>query len=132
MRAQILARAGAGELEAAERELPIALAGEVLVKVRACGVCRADLHVVDGELPDVDVPLIPGQEIVGVVEQIGDGVIGIAVGDRVGIPWLGFSCGECPYCRAGQENLCRNARFTGYHIDGGYAEYTVADARYVF
>jgi alcohol dehydrogenase, propanol-preferring len=111
--------------------MPIALPGEMLVKVLACGVCRTDLHVVDGELPHPEIPLIPGHEIVGVVEQLGDSVSGFAVGDRVGIPWLGYSCGVCEYCVAGKENLCTNARFTGYQIDGGYAEYTVADAAHV-
>jgi propanol-preferring alcohol dehydrogenase len=128
MRAMVLNQAGAGGLEAAERERPIALPGEVVVRVRACGVCRTDLHIVDGELPPGDIPIVPGHEIVGVVDQLGDGVADLAAGDRVGIPWLGYSCGECAYCRGGRENLCRLARFTGYTIDGGYAEYAVADA----
>ena len=105
---------------------------QVLVRVAACGVCRTDLHVVSGELPDAQLPIVPGHEIVGTVEQIGDGVSGFALGDRVGVPWLGFTDGTCAYCRAGEENLCDNPRFTGYQIDGGYAAYTVADARYVF
>ena len=131
----VLAKAGAGALEAIERELPIALPGELLVKVRACGVCRTDLHIVDGELPgneDAEIPLIPGHEIVGIVEQVGDSVKGFKVGDRVGIPWLGYSCGECALCKSGHENLCPNARFIGYHSDGGYADYTVVDAGYTF
>src|SRR5689334_8410690 len=128
----VLTRAGAGSLEPQEREIPIALPGEVLVKVRACGVCRTDLHVVNGELPPADLPIVPGHEIVGVIEQLGDGVADFEVGDRVGIPWLGYSCGECEFCRSGRENLCPNARFTGYQIDGGYADYTVADASYTF
>jgi propanol-preferring alcohol dehydrogenase len=128
----VLTRPGAGELEAAERELPIALPGELLIKVRACGVCRTDLHVVDGELPDVEVPLIPGHEIVGIVEQVGDGVTDFQVGDRVGAPWLGHACGQCVACMAGRENLCPEARFTGYHADGGYADYAVVDADYTF
>jgi propanol-preferring alcohol dehydrogenase len=103
-----------------------------LIKVHACGVCRTDLHVVDGELPDVELPLIPGHEIVGTVEQIGDSVHGFNVGDRVGIPWLGYSCGQCGPCKRGHENLCPNARFVGYHSDGGYADYTVVDAGYTF
>lgn len=127
-----LLRAGARVVEASERELPIALPGEVLVRVRACGVCRTDLHIVDGELPAVEMPIVPGHEIVGLVHVLGDGVTHLAVGDRVGIPWLGYVCGECAYCKGGRENLCRNARFTGYHLDGGYAEYAVADASYVF
>jgi propanol-preferring alcohol dehydrogenase len=128
----VLTDGGAGTLEVDEREVPIALPGEVLVKVHACGVCRTDLHVVDGDLPNAEVPLVPGHEIVGVVEGLGDGVSDLAVGDRVGIPWLGYACGECAQCKAGRENLCREARFTGYTIDGGYAGYTVADARYTF
>jgi alcohol dehydrogenase, propanol-preferring len=127
-----LMRAGAGCLEPSDRDIPVALPGEVLVKVRACGVCRTDLHLVDGELSPPDLPIIPGHEIVGVVEVVGDGVSHLQPGDRVGIPWLGYSCGECELCRAGRENLCVNARFTGYHNDGGYAEYAVADARYAF
>jgi alcohol dehydrogenase, propanol-preferring len=132
MRAMMLLREGAGELEMCDLERPIALPGEVLVKVRACGVCRTDLHVVAGELPHAQVPIVPGHEIVGVIEQVGDSVAGLVVGDRVGIPWLGYSCGTCLYCESGRENLCANARFTGYQLDGGYAEYTVADARYAF
>jgi propanol-preferring alcohol dehydrogenase len=128
----VLTRLGAGTLEAHEREPPTARRGELRVNVRACGVCRTDLHVVDGELPHPEIPLIPGHEIVGIVDQIGDGVAGFRVGDRVGIPWLGYSCGECRYCRSGRENLCPDARFTGYQIDGGYTDSTVVDARYAF
>jgi propanol-preferring alcohol dehydrogenase len=106
--------------------------GQVLVEVSACAVCRTDLHVVDGDLTEPKVPIVPGHEIVGRVVESGDGVEAFAVGERVGIPWLGWTCGECRYCRSGQENLCPNARFTGYQIDGGYADYTVADARYCF
>jgi zinc-binding alcohol dehydrogenase family protein len=106
--------------------------GQVLVRVAVCAVCRTDLHVVDGELPDPKLPLIPGHQIVGRVEEIGDGVKGFSIGDRVGIPWLGWTDGECPYCRSNRENLCDRARFTGYTIDGGYAEFTVADARFCF
>ncbi len=128
----VLARAGAGALDAEERETPIALPGEVLIRVRACGVCRTDLHVLDGELTHAELPIVPGHEIVGIIERVGDGVEELAAGDRVGVPWLGYSCGECNYCRDGRENLCPNARFTGYQLDGGYAEYVVADARYAF
>jgi alcohol dehydrogenase, propanol-preferring len=128
----ILPARGAGALDGVERDAPVALPGELVVQVKACGVCRTDLHVVDGELPDGEVPIVPGHEIVGIVTQVGDGVTGFAAGDRVGIPWLGYSCGECAYCRHGQENLCPAARFTGYQLDGGYAEYAVADARYAF
>ncbi len=106
--------------------------GRILVSVSACGVCRTDLHVVDGELPDPKLPLIPGHQIVGTVRRIGEGVNGFVPGDRVGIPWLGWSCGECGYCKNGRENLCERAEFTGYRIDGGFAELTVADARYCF
>jgi alcohol dehydrogenase, propanol-preferring len=107
--------------------------GQLLVRVSTCAVCRTDLHVVDGELPDPKLPLILGHQIVGLVEEIGEEAnLKFAVGDRVGIPWLGWTDGECAYCRSGRENLCDNARFTGYTIDGGYAEFTVADARYCF
>jgi propanol-preferring alcohol dehydrogenase len=106
--------------------------GEALVRVSACGVCRTDLHVVDGELPRPKLPLVPGHEIVGRVVKVGEGVETPRAGDRVGIPWLGWTCGACDYCRSGRENLCDRARFTGYTIDGGYAELTVADARYCF
>jgi alcohol dehydrogenase, propanol-preferring len=106
--------------------------GQVLIAVRACGVCRTDLHVADGELSDRKVPLVLGHEIVGSVAASGAGVDRFSAGDRVGVPWLGWSCGECRYCRSGRENLCDRARFTGYQIDGGYAEYAVADARFCF
>jgi propanol-preferring alcohol dehydrogenase len=106
--------------------------GQVLLKVSACAVCRTDLHVLDGELPEPKLPLIPGHEIVGRIEARGEGVVDFAIGDRVGVPWLGWTCGECRFCRSGQENLCDRARFTGYTIDGGYAEFTLADARFCF
>jgi propanol-preferring alcohol dehydrogenase len=107
--------------------------GELLVRIVTCAVCRTDLHVVDGELPDPKLPLIPGHQIVGYVEEIGEEVNSkFKVGDRVGIPWLGWTDGECAYCRSNRENLCDRARFTGYTIDGGYAEFTVADARFCF
>jgi propanol-preferring alcohol dehydrogenase len=106
--------------------------GQVLVRIKACGVCRTDLHIVDGELTEPKLPLVPGHEIVGVVTAVGQGVATLHPGDRVGVPWLGWTCGVCGYCRSGRENLCDRARFTGYQIDGGYAEYTVADARYCF
>src|SRR5256714_8017665 len=115
-----------------EIHVPQAGNGQVLVRVSACAVCRTDLHVVDGELTEPKLPLVPGHEIVGRVEETGVGVAGFRVGDRVGIPWLGWTCGECEYCTSGRENLCERARFTGYTIDGGYAEFTVADARFVF
>ncbi|HMN76694.1 MAG TPA: zinc-dependent alcohol dehydrogenase family protein [Burkholderiaceae bacterium] len=106
--------------------------GQVLIRVRACGVCRTDLHIVDGELARPKLPLVPGHEIVGVVAGIGAGVGQFRIGQRVGVPWLGWTCGECAQCRAGRENLCERARFTGYDIDGGYAELALADARYCF
>jgi alcohol dehydrogenase, propanol-preferring len=106
--------------------------GQLLVRVATCAVCRTDLHVVDGELPDPKLPLIPGHQIVGRIEQLGEGVQGFSAGDRIGIPWLGWTDGDCVYCRSNRENLCNRARFTGYTIDGGYAEFTVADARFCF
>jgi propanol-preferring alcohol dehydrogenase len=106
--------------------------GQVLIRVRACGVCRTDLHVVDGELPGPKLPIVPGHEIAGVVEACGPGARRFAEGGRVGVPWLGRACGVCPYCRRGDENLCDAPGFTGYTIDGGYAEYTVADERFCF
>lgn len=112
--------------------LPPARAHQVLLQVRACGVCRTDLHVLDGELPDIHYPITPGHEIVGTVVDAGESVTRFRKGDRVGVPWLGSSCGSCPYCRQGLENLCPQARFTGYTIDGGYAEYALADARFCF
>lgn len=116
------------------RELPTPEPGEhqVLIRVRACGVCRTDLHVFDGELPRPKLPLILGHEVVGEVVKLGAGVEGLQVGQRVGVPWLGHTCGQCRFCEVGRENLCEFAQFTGYTLDGGYAEYTVADARYVF
>jgi alcohol dehydrogenase, propanol-preferring len=105
---------------------------QVLLRVSACGVCRTDLHIVDGELTQPKLPLIPGHEIVGTVAALGDGVTGLKRGDRIGVPWLGFTCGRCVYCRSGRENLCDHARFTGYNIDGGYADHAVADARFCF
>lgn len=114
------------------RTLPRPGPGEVLVAVQACGVCRTDLHVVDGELPNPRLPLVPGHEIVGVVVEAGAEVDGLHPGERVGIPWLAQTCGRCRYCTSGRENLCELARFTGYTVDGGYAEYTLADARFCF
>jgi alcohol dehydrogenase, propanol-preferring len=132
MIAMTLTSPRAGQLERLERPEPVPRAGEIRVRVRACGVCRTDLHVVDGELPQTPIPIVPGHEIVGVVDVLGDGVDVFTVGDRVGIPWLGFTCGRCEYCASGRENLCPNARFTGYTRDGGYADATIADARYAF
>jgi len=106
--------------------------GQLLIRVSVCAVCRTDLHIVDGELTEPKLPLIIGHQIVGRVEQLSENVTGFSIGDRVGVPWLGWADGTCPYCRSSRENLCDNARFTGYNIDGGYAEFTVADARYCF
>jgi alcohol dehydrogenase, propanol-preferring len=116
------------------RDLPTPEPGphEVAIRVGACAVCRTDLHVVDGELPSPKLPLVPGHEIVGTVSAVGSAVTRWRAGDRVGVPWLGWTCGACVYCRSGRENLCDSARFTGYQIDGGYAEYTNADERYCF
>jgi propanol-preferring alcohol dehydrogenase len=119
-------------LRAAELPAPVPGSGQLLIRVRACGVCRTDLHVVDGDLVEAKLPIIPGHEIVGEVVERGAGVERFHIGERVGVPWLGYTCGACRYCRSGHENLCDNARFTGYHIDGGYAEYTLADQRYCF
>jgi alcohol dehydrogenase, propanol-preferring len=115
-----------------QRPTPAPAAGDILVEVAACGVCRTDLHVVDGELPDPKLPIVPGHEIVGRVAAFGEDVTGFAVGERIGVPWLGYTCGICPYCRSGRENLCDRPLFTGYTRDGGYATHTVADARYCF
>ncbi|WP_293334315.1 zinc-dependent alcohol dehydrogenase family protein [Parvibaculum sp.] len=131
MRAMLLDAPGA-PLRLAQIPVPRPGPGEVVVKVEACGVCRTDLHVVDGELPDPKLPLVPGHEIVGRVAALGEGVAGFSLGARVGIPWLGHTCGTCRYCRAGKENLCEHALFTGYTRDGGYAEFALADARYCF
>jgi propanol-preferring alcohol dehydrogenase len=131
MRAQLLT-AARQPLVAAELPAPRPGRQQVLIAVRACAVCRTDLHIVDGEFVDPKLPLVPGHEIVGIVVEKGEAADRFAVGDRVGVPWLGWTCGVCDYCRGGQENLCDRARFTGYQIDGGYAELTVADERYCF
>lgn len=131
MRAMQL-RAPREALTAVELPVPEPGLGQVLLKVCACAVCRTDLHVVDGDLADGKMPIVPGHEIVGTIAAKGPGVERFAEGDRVGVPWLGWTCGTCDYCRSGRENLCEAARFTGYHLDGGYAEYTVADQRYCF
>jgi propanol-preferring alcohol dehydrogenase len=124
-------KAGAA-LREAELPIPKPGPGQLLIRIGACAVCRTDLHVVDGELTQPKLPLVPGHEIVGTVEEKGQGAERFGIGARVGIPWLGWTCGECAYCRAGQENLCGQAKFTGYTLDGGYAEYTVADQRFCF
>jgi propanol-preferring alcohol dehydrogenase len=119
-------------LEMQERPVPSPGQGEVLIEVDACGVCRTDLHVVDGELPNPKLPIVPGHEIIGRVTALGASVSTLGVGARVGVPWLGWTCGVCPYCRSGRENLCDRPLFTGYTRDGGYATHTLADARYCF
>jgi alcohol dehydrogenase, propanol-preferring len=106
--------------------------GQLLMRVRACGVCRTDLHVVDGELPTPKPYVVLGHEVVGTVELLGEGVDRFSIGQRVGVPWLGWTCGTCRYCRSGRENLCDNAKFTGYTLDGGYAEFVVANQQYCF
>jgi alcohol dehydrogenase, propanol-preferring len=131
MRAMVLQAPGA-PLEPAELRRPAPGSGEVLLEVAACGVCRTDLHVVDGELPEPRLPLVPGHQVVGRVVESGDGAERFDPGARVGLPWLGWTCGECRYCRSGRENLCDRARFTGYQRDGGFAEYAVADERFLF
>jgi alcohol dehydrogenase, propanol-preferring len=115
-----------------EQGNPAPAPDEILVEIAACGVCRTDLHVVDGELPQPKLPLVPGHEIVGRVAAVGSAAVGLAVGERIGVPWLGFTCGVCPYCRAGRENLCDRPLFNGYTRDGGFATHTLADARYCF
>jgi propanol-preferring alcohol dehydrogenase len=129
MRAMIF-RGPSRPLSLEDVPIPRAGAGQIVVRIEACAVCRTDLHVVDGELPDPKVPLIPGHEIVGSVVETGPEVDDLQVGQRIGIPWMGWTCGQCSYCRSGLENLCDHARFTGYTIDGGYAEYASADRRF--
>jgi alcohol dehydrogenase, propanol-preferring len=131
MKAMLFERAGQ-PLRLAQIPAPRPEAGQVLLRVHACGVCRTDLHIIDGELDQPKLPLILGHQIVGVVEQTGEGVTRFSTGQRLGVPWLGYTDGTCPFCRKGQENLCSSALFTGYTLDGGYAEYAVADARYCF
>jgi propanol-preferring alcohol dehydrogenase len=131
VRAMVLDRPGT-PLAMCERPVPLPGPGEILIEIEACGVCRTDLHVVDGDLPDPKLPIVPGHEIVGRVAAHGPGVSAPAIGARVGVPWLGFTCGVCPYCRSDRENLCDRPLFTGYTRDGGFASHTTADARYCF
>jgi propanol-preferring alcohol dehydrogenase len=131
MRAMVFDRVGE-PLRAADIPEPVPGPGQVRIRVRACGVCRTDLHIADGDLLRSKLPLILGHQIVGTVDAVADGVARVAVGDRIGVPWLGWTCGTCNYCRTDRENLCERARFTGYDLDGGYAELAVADARYCF
>jgi len=131
MHAMVLKQAG-GPLEWTELPDRQPGAGEIRVRIAACGVCRTDLHVVDGELPGQRLPIVPGHEIVGRVDALGAGVDGLRIGERVGVPWLGHTCGQCPYCLGAQENLCDQPQFTGYTRDGGFATSTIADARFAF
>lgn len=131
MRAMVLTAPGL-QLQFQERDDPVPGPGAVRIRVSACGVCRTDLHVVDGDLPVLTFPIIPGHEVVGRVEALGDGVTALEIGTRVGVPWLGYTCGQCDYCRNGRENLCDRPQFTGYTCDGGFASHLVADARYCF
>jgi alcohol dehydrogenase, propanol-preferring len=131
MRAMLFEKAGQ-RLRLTELSCPEPGAEQVLIRVRACAVCRTDLHIMDGELNQPKLPLIPGHEIIGVVEKIGKEVNRFKLGDRVGVPWLGWTCDACEFCLSGRENLCDQARFTGYTLDGGYAEYAVADQRFCF
>ena len=128
MRAMIL-EAPHRPLRPADMPIPSPGDGQVLLRVHACGICRTDLHIADGELPDPKLPLVPGHQIVGTIVATGPGAGRFAIGRRVGVPWLGWTDGTCPHCRGGHENLCDQARFTGYQLDGGYAEYAVADER---
>ena len=130
MKAMSLIQFGGGRVVAVETDKPIPGPTDVLVKVLACGVCRTDLHVVDGELPHPTIPVVPGHEIVGRIEAVGRDVTTLVPGTRIGIPWLGWSCGVCDFCRSDRENLCPQARYTGYQLDGGYAEFAVADASF--
>src|SRR2546423_7700448 len=131
MKAMML-KSRAQPLELTELAVPEPGPEQILIRMRACGVCRTDLHVVDGELTEGKLPVVPGHEVIGEVVEHGAAVRAYTRGDRVGVPWLGYTCGVCEYCARGQENLCDSARFTGYDLDGGYAEYLVAHERYCF
>lgn len=131
MRVMSISRPGE-RLQLIERPIPAPGPNQLLIRVRACGVCRTDLHVVDGELPQCDYPIVPGHEIVGEVAKLGTGASGFGIGERVGVPWLAATCRHCRFCLSGEENLCDKARFTGCHVDGGFQEYTLADYRYCF
>lgn len=131
MRAMVLEQQGQA-LQLRDIPQPMPAPGQVLLRVSACGICRTDLHVVDGDLTEPALPLVPGHQIVGVIVEVGEGVSGFSPGQRVGVPWLGGSCGQCWYCQHERENLCDAARYTGYQIDGGFAEYAAAEAAYCF
>ncbi|MBE9539487.1 MAG: alcohol dehydrogenase catalytic domain-containing protein, partial [Proteobacteria bacterium] len=131
MRAMVMTKQGL-PLQLKDIPVPEVQAGELLIRVSSCGICRTDLHVLDGDLTEPVLPLVPGHQIVGSIEAIGAGVENFAIGQRVGVPWLGGSCGKCDYCRNGQENLCDAAVYTGYQKNGGFAEFTTANAGYCF
>ncbi|HNC15396.1 MAG TPA: alcohol dehydrogenase catalytic domain-containing protein, partial [Solirubrobacterales bacterium] len=131
MRAMVL-ESQPGDLVPRELPVPEPGPGQILIRVSTCGVCRTDLHIVDGELSEPKLPLVPGHQIVGTVEAAGEDADRFGTGDRIGVPWLGWTDGDCRFCREGRENLCENARFTGYDSDGGYAEFAVADQRFCF
>ncbi|WP_343269933.1 zinc-dependent alcohol dehydrogenase family protein [Kordiimonas marina] len=131
MKAMVFSATGK-PLQESELPVPHPSQGQILIRVHACAVCRTDLHVVDGDLKEPKLPLIPGHEVIGSVAALGAGAEGFQLGDRVGVPWLGYTCGKCRFCLSGRENLCESARFTGYTLDGGFADYMVADARYCF
>jgi len=131
MKAMVLTRAGT-PLELQNLEIPVPAPGQILIRVKACGVCRTDLHIIEGDLDQPKLPLIPGHEVVGEVVELGEEVHNFSIGQRIGVPWLGKTCDSCSYCGSGRENLCDEASFTGYKINGGYAEYTVADHGYCF
>ncbi|MGB7416782.1 MAG: alcohol dehydrogenase catalytic domain-containing protein, partial [Thermosynechococcaceae cyanobacterium] len=131
MKAMVLEASGQ-PLRLTERPIPTPGSHQLLLRVQACGVCRTDLHIVDGELAHPNLPLVLGHQIVGTVSELGDQVQGFEMGDRIGVPWLGQTCNCCRYCQSGRENLCDQAQFTGYNLDGGYAEYAVADAQFCF
>jgi propanol-preferring alcohol dehydrogenase len=131
MKAMVLEEQGE-ELKLKEIKMPKPDPTQILLKVSHCGICRTDLHILDGDLDNPKLPLVPGHQIVGTIEKLGEEVSGFEIGQKVGVPWLGKTCGECEYCKSGQENLCDNAKFTGYDIDGGFAEYAVADAHFCF
>ena len=131
MRAMVLEKIGS-PLQLRDIPIPVPSKGQVLIRVHACGICRTDLHVVDGELPNPRLPIVPGHQIVGTIEKLGDGVTGLKIGDRVGVPWLQGSCGHCKFCLSGRENLCDFAVYTGFHVNGGFAEYCAANAPFCF
>ncbi|MFN3231797.1 MAG: zinc-dependent alcohol dehydrogenase family protein [Alphaproteobacteria bacterium] len=132
MRAMVLNKPGSGHVTLIDRDKPAPCPGQVLIRVHTCAVCRTDLHVVDGDLTAPKPDVVPGHEVIGTIEALGDGVNRFAIGDRVGVPWLGMTCGACAFCRSGRENLCADAKFTGYTLDGGFADFMLADPAFCF